>query len=149
MDEASKEETSEPAVSPDRFYKSGYFVDHWESSPSLWDEDTPERQLLSKESVEKITQAIEKLPATQRQVVTLRDIEGLSTQEMCNILEITETNQRVLLHRARGKLRRAMESYVEGKMVTAQWTEHSKRKSLTIWPERLPARKSPKRSLNT
>ena len=103
-----------PAVDPDRFLKSGYFVDHWVSQPNAWEDETPERLLLSKETRAQIEKAIEALPPTQRQVITLRDIEEVSSQEVCNILDITETNQRVLLHRARSKVRRTLESYMEG-----------------------------------
>ena len=103
-----------PAVDPDRFLKSGYFVDHWVSQPNAWEDETPERLILSKETRAQIEKAIEALPPTQRQVITLRDIEEVSSQEVCNILDITETNQRVLLHRARSKVRRTLESYMEG-----------------------------------
>ena len=103
-----------PAVDPDRFLKSGYFVDHWVSQPNAWEDETPERLLLSKETRAQIENAIEALPPTQRQVITLRDIEEVSSQEVCNILDITETNQRVLLHRARSKVRRTLEPYMEG-----------------------------------
>jgi len=103
-----------PAVDPDRFLKSGYFVDHWVSQPNAWEDKTPERLLLSKETRAQIEKAIEALPPTQRQVITLRDIEEVSSQEVCNILDITETNQRVLLHRARSKVRRTLEPYMEG-----------------------------------
>ena len=103
-----------PAVDPDRFLKSGYFVDHWVSQPNAWEDETPERLLLSKETRAQIEKAIESLPPTQRQVITLRDIEEVSSQEVCNILDITETNQRVLLHRARSKVRRTLEPYMEG-----------------------------------
>ncbi len=103
-----------PPVDPDRFLKSGYFVDHWVSQPNAWEDETPERILLSKETRAQIEKAIEALPPTQRQVITLRDIEEVSSQEVCNILDITETNQRVLLHRARSKVRRTLEPYLEG-----------------------------------
>lgn len=105
----------EPAVDPDRFVKTGMLADHWASAPRAWDEETPERLLLSKEGREQIDQAIATLPATQRRVITLRDIDGLTSQEVCNILEISETNQRVLLHRARSRVRRVLERYLEGK----------------------------------
>lgn len=107
------EDGEEPAVEPDRFVKTGALIDHWVSPPGTWDEETPERLLLSKEGRLQIDKAIETLPLTQRQVITLRDIEGLPSQEVCNILEVTETNQRVLLHRARSRVRRHLEQYLD------------------------------------
>ncbi|RMH07012.1 MAG: sigma-70 family RNA polymerase sigma factor [Nitrospirae bacterium] len=103
----------EPAVDPARFRQQGLFKHHWAIMPTAWEETTPERLLLSKESRAYIEQAIAALPPGQRQVITLRDIEGFTAQETCNILGITETNQRVLLHRARSKVRRALEQYLE------------------------------------
>jgi len=94
----------------DRFQDDG----HWATLPRAWDENTPERLLLSKESRNQIDQAISTLTPMQQQVMTLRDIEGLSSQEVCNVLGITETNQRVLLHRGRAKVRRVLDSYLEG-----------------------------------
>ena len=60
-----------------------------------------------------ISSAIDQLPPGQRSVITLRDIEGFGSQEACNVLEVSETNQRVLLHRARSRVRRALERYVD------------------------------------
>jgi RNA polymerase sigma-70 factor (ECF subfamily) len=68
--------------------------------------------LLHREALGVVEQAMTALPAAQRAVVTLRDVEGLAAAEVCNILEISETNQRVLLHRARSKLRAALERYM-------------------------------------
>jgi RNA polymerase sigma-70 factor, ECF subfamily len=59
-----------------------------------------------------IDDAIRTLPPSQQQVITLRDIEGWSSEETCNALELSETNQRVLLHRARSKVRAALEEYM-------------------------------------
>lgn len=102
---------SEPAVDPDRFTAAGA----WSTPPGRWNEDTPESLLLHREALGVVEQAMAALPATQRAVVTLRDVEGLAAAEVCNILEISETNQRVLLHRARSRLRAALERYlVEG-----------------------------------
>lgn len=98
----------------DQFVSSGPQQNHWKTPPQSWDADTPERLLLSKESRQQIDKAIEALPPTQRQVITLRDIEGLPSVEICNILGISETNQRVLLHRARGKVRKMLETFVHG-----------------------------------
>lgn len=109
-----EEEGEEPAVDPARFQAAGPWVDHWGSPPHEWDEETPERLLLSKEGRAQIDQAIKALPANQRQVIVLRDVEGLSSKEVCTLLEMSEINQRVLLHRARSKVRRALERYLEG-----------------------------------
>ncbi|MFI5233743.1 MAG: RNA polymerase sigma factor [Gemmatimonadales bacterium] len=62
------------------------------------------------------TQAISALPPGQRQVITLRDVEGWPSEHVCNVLEISETNQRVLLHRARSRVRAAAEHYFEGEL---------------------------------
>ena len=95
---------SEPTVDPDRFDRAG----HWNAFPSEW----PEERLLADETRRVIEDAIESLPATQRAVITLRDVQGWSSEEVRNALELTETNQRVLLHRARAKVRRALEEYL-------------------------------------
>src|SRR3989449_218874 len=110
----SAEDTDEPAVDPARFRSTGYWVDHWAEPPGVWDDDTPEKLLLSKEGLAQIEKAIAALPPAQRQVITLRDVEGLSSAEVCNILAISETNQRVQLHRARSRVRRALARYLEG-----------------------------------
>ena len=95
------------------FVAEGSGKGHWVDPPQAWEPDTPERVLLSKECRSVIENAIERLPGTQRQVMTLRDIEGVSSEEVCNILEISETNQRVLLHRARTKVRRELALYIQ------------------------------------
>jgi RNA polymerase sigma-70 factor (ECF subfamily) len=102
---------TEPAVDPSRFTSGG----GWADPPRPWDAETPEKLLLRSETAEVIKVAIEGLPPGQRAVVTLRDVEGLSSDEVCNILSLTETNQRVLLHRARSRLRSALERYLKGK----------------------------------
>lgn len=104
------ETDSEPAVNPDRFTAAH----HWRPSaqPQPWDE-LPETYVEAQETQAHLWAAIEALPAQQRAVITLRDIEGWSSEEVCNILEISETNQRVLLHRARAKVRGALERYFD------------------------------------
>jgi RNA polymerase sigma-70 factor (ECF subfamily) len=104
----------EPAVDPDRFHGAHYrWPGHWASAPSRWDE-IPEERLLTLEARARIAEEIRALPPSQGQVITLRDVEGWSAEEVCNALELSETNQRVLLHRARSKVRRALEEYLEG-----------------------------------
>jgi RNA polymerase sigma-70 factor, ECF subfamily len=95
----------ETAVDADRFVRDG----HWDAPPR----GVPEERLLAGEARERIEQAIDALPPNQRAVITLRDVEGLSAEEACNVLALSETNQRVLLHRARSKVRAAFEQYLE------------------------------------
>jgi RNA polymerase sigma-70 factor (ECF subfamily) len=104
----------EAAVDPDRFFDSEHprWPGHWASPPQRWD-TIPEESLLGRETRTHIETALETLPAAQRAVVSLRDIEGWSSEEVCNALELSETNQRVLLHRGRSKLRAALESYLQ------------------------------------
>ncbi len=78
-----------------------------------------EEEILSRELHDYIQSAIELLPESQRAVIAMRDIEGWSSEEVCNILGLSETNQRVLLHRARSKVRRALEQYFEQKAIRA------------------------------
>ena len=100
---------SEPAVDPSRFRANG----RWAEAPRVWDDRTPERLVATHEAMEHLERAISQLPPNQQAVVTLRDVEGLESKETCNMLEITETNQRVLLHRARSKLRSVLEEYLD------------------------------------
>lgn len=90
------------------------WIGRFRTAPAWWAEATPERLVAQAEAVEQIEDTIAGLPPGQRAVVLMRDVEGFSSTEVCNILEISETNQRVLLHRARSKLRKALEYYVEG-----------------------------------
>jgi RNA polymerase sigma-70 factor (ECF subfamily) len=82
---------------------------HWPSPPTTW--QTPEEGLLSAETRQLIVAAIEQLPAAQRTVISLRDIEGWPSEEVCSVLEISDGNQRVLLHRARAKVRNVLETH--------------------------------------
>lgn len=107
---ASPDDGDDPAVSPDRFEKGG----SWRDPPGPWSEENPERLAQGAETRAAIEQAIATLPEAQRAVITLRDIEGLETEEICNLLGVTVTNERVLLHRARSKVRQALEKYMSG-----------------------------------
>src|SRR5215210_1603679 len=100
----------EPALEPDRFRDPDdpRWPGHWAVPPQAW----PEDRLVAGETREKLAEAIEALPASQRAVISLRDLEGWSAEEVCNALAVSETNQRVLLHRARSKVRKALEEYL-------------------------------------
>jgi len=99
------------AVDPDRFLgDDSRFPGHWAAPPRRWE---PERRLLSSETRDLIEREIAKLPPNQAIVVTMRDVEGFDADEVRNALDISETNQRVLLHRGRSKLRRALEEYLQ------------------------------------
>jgi len=103
----------DPAVEADRFLPfEQQGAGHWVSHPRDWDV-LPEERLISQETRDQIQQAIDALPGSQREVITLRDVEGWSSEEICNVLGISESNQRVLLHRARSKVRHALEHYLD------------------------------------
>ena len=100
----------EGTVDADRFIGSGErFPGHWAVPPQAW---APEGRLLADETLEVVERAIEMLPPAQRAVITMRDVQGFTSEEVCNALDLTETNQRVLLHRARAKVRSALEEYM-------------------------------------
>jgi RNA polymerase sigma-70 factor, ECF subfamily len=103
----------EPAVDPDRFFDQQHarWPGHWASPPARWDE-LPAEHLEGREVLEAMKNAIGDLPERQRQVIVLRDIEGWKAEEVCSVLELSEENQRVLLHRARSKVRQAVEDRV-------------------------------------
>ncbi|MBI4261340.1 MAG: RNA polymerase sigma factor [Actinobacteria bacterium] len=106
-------EPSEPAVDRARFQGPGEAnPGHWSDPPRSL-EGVPEERLLSGELLGEVSRAIEALPPAQREVITLRDVAGWGSAEVCNALGITETNQRVLLHRARSKVRRTLERYLD------------------------------------
>lgn len=114
LGDADADGPDEPAVAPERFLtrqESAGWAGHWREDPRRWD-DLPETRVLSQETLGCIRQAIDALPLNQQRVITLRDVDGFSAEEVCNILEISETNQRVLLHRARSKVRQALEKYL-------------------------------------
>ncbi len=107
-------EPAGPAVDPDRFLDASHpqWPHHWASPPPNWGE-TPEERLLAQETRAYLQDAIDALPPGQRTVIALRDIEGLAAGEVCELLGITDANQRVLLHRARSRVRRALEQRFE------------------------------------
>ena len=108
------EEAAEPSVDPTRFLPADHpqWPHHWATPPKSWGE-SPEERLLTRESQARIQQAIDALPHGQRQVITLCDVEEWEPEEVCSVLGVTRTNQRVILHRARSKVRRALEQYFE------------------------------------
>jgi RNA polymerase sigma-70 factor (ECF subfamily) len=103
----AEDDRAEPSVDPDRFAEDG----QWRSPPRDWHE-LPETRLLSRETCGVIDEAIASLPRNQAEVITLRDVGGWSSGEVCTLLEISEGNQRVLLHRARSKVRAALERHL-------------------------------------
>jgi RNA polymerase sigma-70 factor (ECF subfamily) len=101
----------EHAVDPDRFHPPGHrWPGHWIALPQPWQE-LPEDQALASETRAQVNAAIAALPPAQREVITLRDVEGWPAEEVCQAMKLTEANQRVLLHRARSKVRRALDPY--------------------------------------
>jgi RNA polymerase sigma-70 factor (ECF subfamily) len=105
-------EIDQPAVDPDRFQNDDEaWPGHWATPPRPWQK--PERRLLSLESREHLKEALAQLPERQRLIVALRDIEGCSAEEVCDLFEISQENQRVLLHRGRSRLRTVLEEYVD------------------------------------
>ena len=106
-------ELGEGVVDPSRFRPSdaARWADHWAVGPIPW--AVPEDAVLSGEAREVLLSAIAALPPAQREVLVLRDLEGAGTVETCNALGLTDTNQRVLLHRARSRVRNALEHYFD------------------------------------
>jgi RNA polymerase sigma-70 factor (ECF subfamily) len=107
--EGAGNEADEPSVDPDRFL--GPDSPHpgaWAAPPVAW----PQEKLLEGETLNVIEMAIDMLPEAQREVILLRDVDGWTPMEVSEVLEITDGNQRVLLHRARSKVRAALEEYL-------------------------------------
>jgi RNA polymerase sigma-70 factor (ECF subfamily) len=101
-----------PTVDPDRFLPAGHAAaGYWSVAPSRFFE-LPEDQILAGETSALVAAAIEKLPDRQRQVISLRDIEGWDADEVCQSLGLSAANQRVLLHRARAAVRAGLEEYL-------------------------------------
>jgi RNA polymerase sigma-70 factor (ECF subfamily) len=104
-----------PSVDPDRFLPADHprYPNHWAAAPAEWSQ-TPDERLLAAETRDRIRTAIASLPARQQVVISLRDVEGWSPEEVCELLDLTENNQRVLLHRARSHVRTELERYLTG-----------------------------------
>ena len=101
-----------PVVGAERFFgPDAKWPGHWSMPPRPWQH--PDRRVLSLEARERLRAALELLPSRQQQVVTMRDVEGMSAGEVCDLLDVSPENQRVLLHRGRSQLRGVLESYVE------------------------------------
>jgi RNA polymerase sigma-70 factor (ECF subfamily) len=106
------EEGGGPALDPDRFQgRRGERPGWWASPPVEWEE--PERQLEAADTRRVLLEAIRDLPPRQREVIALRDVSGWDADEVRNALDLSETNQRVLLHRARSKVRAALEEHLD------------------------------------
>lgn len=102
----------EDTVDRSRFGSLGFWAKS--GQPGLWHEGTPEVLLQRRQVLEALNTCLLDLPENQRAVLTLRDVEGWSSDEVCNALDLTESNQRVLLHRARAKVRAALETLLGG-----------------------------------
>ncbi len=107
-----------PAVNPDWFQAAGEeYPGHWREFPSPWPTSvvpSPEGRALAAEIIAQLDGALADLPGRQRVVITLRDVEGLTSEEVCEVLDISPANQRVLLHRARAFVRARLETYFAG-----------------------------------
>ena len=104
------EEDAGPSIEPECFNPEDHrWAGHWSAPPPNWE---GEERALARETREVIREAIDQLPPAQRTVISLRDVEGLPSEEVCELLELTEGNQRVLLHRARTKVRKALDDYL-------------------------------------
>jgi RNA polymerase sigma-70 factor (ECF subfamily) len=102
----------EPTVEPSRFRGSGdQYPGGWVSFPPSWG-DAPDQRLLVTEARQYLQSAIDSLPPNQRVVVVLRDVQGLTAEQACSVLQLSAANQRVLLHRGRSRVRRAIEHYL-------------------------------------
>jgi RNA polymerase sigma-70 factor (ECF subfamily) len=106
----SYNDDNDEVVDPSRFQQNGEWASHWAFPPQPWDDRTPEKLLASKQAVDCIQRAIDDLPVNLKEVLNLRDGDGVKTKDVCKGLNITATNLHVRLHRARKRLRRAVET---------------------------------------
>ena len=106
---------NEEAVDPSRFQQSGEWAGHWAFPPQPWDDRTPEKLLMSKQTVACMQRAIDALPVILKEVLILHDGDGVKTKDVCKRLNISENNLYVRLHRARERMRVAVETALGGK----------------------------------
>ena len=107
-------ETVDPSVDPDRFEASGRWAGFWSAPPQA--HTLPEARVLAVEAGDRVAAAIANLPPVQQTVIRLRDVKGFSAVEVCEMLDLSEANQRVLLHRARSKVRAELERYLDQRL---------------------------------
>ncbi len=107
--ESDLESADDDSPLEDRFGSAG----NWLAPPTAWSADTADAIFERKQAMEQLQRALEQLPERQRAVVQLRDVEGLSSEAVCALLDVSEVHQRVLLHRARTKLRAALEDHFQ------------------------------------
>jgi len=106
-------EGDEPAVDPDRFRgREESYAGHWRVFPGTWGRSAAVA-VQDRETLRVVMRAIAELPATQQTVIRMRDVEGYSSEEVCATLDVSEANQRVLLHRARSRVRAALERHFD------------------------------------
>lgn len=111
----SFDDDSGEAIDPARFHAAGDACGAWSFPPQPWDERTPEKLLASKQAFAALDAAVDALPKGLREVLVLKDVEGVETKEICALLKITETNLYVRLHRARERVRQAVEGALAGR----------------------------------
>lgn len=111
----------EPSVDPGRFQDSAHPREpyHWISFPPGWD-GIPKERMTAPETLEFVERVVEELPPAEREVLTLRDIEGCTSEEACSVLRISWSKEKVLLHQARAKVRRRL-----GQFLGAEWEDDS------------------------
>jgi RNA polymerase sigma-70 factor, ECF subfamily len=110
-----RKEAREPETESAEGFEERYGPDGgWISPPAIWSAETPEALLAAKDMRAIIAKTLEDIPMQQRAVVTLKDVEGLAFNEICNVLEISASNARVLLHRGRRRLWSTIDAYLKG-----------------------------------
>ena len=104
------DEERDEGVDPAQFLTSGDIARHWALPPQPWDEQTPERMLVSRQALAALNKAIDEMPAGLREVLVMRDIQEIESDEICRQLNLTKSYLYVRLHRARKRVRRALEA---------------------------------------